>query len=145
MEDHSSSRSYPASALHGRATEGGVKLERDVGPLWPDTVFVRGQSWYVKSPVDGELGPFATKEDAAAWITAQDGERKEIERWARIIDDREWQLCEENRDNRRGFMFDVIFASLADAKRIRAALTAQSGDHEEPHAGNSGTQKETDQ
>jgi hypothetical protein len=27
MEDHSSSRSYPASALHGRATEGGVKLE----------------------------------------------------------------------------------------------------------------------
>jgi len=116
MEDHSSSRSYPASALHGRATEG-------------------GDGWYAKHGPRCDCGRLiATDRPGTAWYAC--GEYGEDVRY----------ICPRC-TALPGFVLRAGNGSTdsqwSDFTTPRP--TTQSGDHEEPHAGNSGTNKETDQ
>lgn len=133
MEDHSSSRSYPASALHGRATEGVVVL-------------------HIAEDGSYDLRVWGAETVQVLWID----DRSPGDRVYRA-DHRETDhnaLRELIGGDRIGHAGDghldeqTVQAIRAMAWRMeggRLSATAQSGDHEEPHAGDSGTQKETDQ
>ena len=87
------SQTIPASALHGRATEGGVKLTKPQAALLADLPTTCAES-YPPARALVSMG-------LAAW--------------------------------KHGAFGDLLIA------------TTQSGAHEEPHSGDSGTNRETDQ
>jgi hypothetical protein len=148
MEDQKASQTIPASALHGRATEGGVKLEGS-------EIFRRFIAPHDSSERDQlHYRVWAQTPWVANFWTGRGDERRREEIW---------QWCEERfglpaqpfgstprpgrwREGNATVMgwswwgFDTE-AAMNDA----LAAWPHRGDHEGPHAGNSGTNKETDQ
>lgn len=83
--------------------------------------FTRGDKWFWSDPVFDERGPFASFEEADADFVRHNPERALLERLARILDQREWELFDFDKSNREGFGYDVLYASMRNAKRVREA------------------------
>lgn len=202
MEDHSSSRSYPASALHGRATEGGVKMRR-----WLNKLRRKAASWVVGEQValylptadlaDAERDNLALDDRALAAVTRHwFAVIRQAAREAAAAEDRptnvymtehahltlvrnaveagatsytitqscwvkgervgNWRMTLEKIGDDYDFGPNGVLDTVDDEGRVversitygglpKTSPAAQSGDHEEPRSGDSGTNKETDQ
>ena len=128
MEDQKASQTIPASALHGRATD----LD-----LWPVAIVedrysgsYSGGRWLAIGEADKRFGGRMR----TSFILHEGPHGDDCEAMEFWLSPPDWIAVGNTPDQ-----------ALAALRAAVTSPTAQSGDHEEPHAGNSGrAQKETE-